>query len=207
MFDLDGTLTDPHDGITRCVAHAFKCLGRSTPPAEELRRFIGPPLQDTFATWLPANEVDDAVRFYRERFDAVGWRENHLYDGVVSVLTDMTVRGHQMIVVTSKPAIFAERIIDHFELSEFFDGVVGATLDGSLRHKSDLVAKALVDTSVAASSAVMIGDRAQDIVGATANGVRAVGVRWGYAEAGELEGAGAHAVAATPADLLTLIPA
>jgi phosphoglycolate phosphatase len=207
MFDLDGTLTDPHDGITRCVSRAFEQLGRPVPSSEELRGFIGPPLQDTFAQWLCGGEVDDAVRLYRERFDAVGWRENRVYDEIPSVLSDLSGRGHSMLVATSKPVVFAERIIEHFELSKFFDGVLGATLDGSLRHKSDLIAKALVDTSTPAAEAVMIGDRAQDIVGAKVNGVRAIGVRWGYAEAGELEAAAADAIAATPDDLRAVIPA
>lgn len=206
MFDLDGTLTDPFDGITKCVNHAFERLGIEAPSPDELRRFIGPPLQDSFSQWLAASEVDDAVRFYRERFDAVGWRENHLYEGVVPVLRQVSRSGHQMVVATSKPSVFAKRIIDHFGLTAYFKGVIGATLDGSLRHKSDLIAKALVDTCTPAADALMIGDRAQDIVGAKLNGVRTIGVRWGYAEAGELEAAHADAVATTPDDLRDLIP-
>jgi phosphoglycolate phosphatase len=207
MFDLDGTLTDPHEGITRCVTHAFERLGRPSPSPQALRSFIGPPLQDTFSQWLPATEVENAVRFYRERFNAVGWRENEVYEGVPPLLGLLAARGHKMIVATSKPAVFAERIIDHFELAGYFDCVVGASLDGSLRHKSDLIAKALTDTDTSASDAVMIGDREQDVVGAKANDVRAIGVLWGYAEAGELEAAHADALAASPADLAALIPA
>jgi phosphoglycolate phosphatase len=207
MFDLDGTLTDPHDGITRCVTYAFERLGRPAPSLQELRRFIGPPLQDTFALWFPASQVDEAVRFYRERFDAVGWRENYVYDGIPAVLGEMRRAGLEMSVTTSKPAVFAQRIIDHFKLSEFFGCVVGAALDGSLRHKPDLIAKALTVTGTPAREAVMVGDRAHDIAGAKTNGVRAIGVEWGYAEAGELESADADAIASSPEDLRVLISA
>jgi phosphoglycolate phosphatase len=205
MFDLDGTLTDPYDGITRCVTHAFRRLNRVAPPAAQLRDFIGPPLQESFANWLPPADVEDAIGLYRERFDSIGWRENDVYPGIPELLDDLRTSGHQMIVVTSKPGIYAQRIVDHFALGQFFGRVVGATLDGTLRHKTELIAKALAETGAAATQAVMVGDRSQDIVGAKANAVRAIGAGWGYAHAGELEAAGADAISATPRDLAALV--
>ncbi|MGN6474627.1 MAG: HAD hydrolase-like protein [Mycobacteriales bacterium] len=201
MFDLDGTLTDPYEGIANSVRYAFDKLDRPAPCAEALRGFIGPPLQDTFATLLPADEVATAVELYRVRFSESGWRENFVYDGIPEMLTETARRGHRMAVVTSKPTVFAKRILDHFELAAHFERVVGATLDGALRHKADLVQAALAIAHVTADEAVMVGDRAHDVFGAIANHARAVGVTWGYAEPGELEQAGAHAIASRPAEV------
>ncbi|HTW20180.1 MAG TPA: HAD hydrolase-like protein [Mycobacteriales bacterium] len=206
MVDLDGTLTDPYDGITRSVVHAFEGLDREAPPEASLGRFIGPPLQDAFAQWLPGADVTRAVALYRERFDEVGWRENRVYDGIDAVLGELAARGDELVVVTSKPAVFAERILVHFGLRQHFTHVVGATLDGTLRHKADLVTKALDATGATASNTVMVGDRAQDVEGAKVNGVKAIGVAWGYAEPGELEAAGADTVVDRPSDLLAVIP-
>jgi phosphoglycolate phosphatase len=202
VFDLDGTLTDPFDGITRCVAYAFETLGHVAPDVASLRRFIGPPLQDSLAEWLPAAEVDAAVAAYRERFDRVGWRENHVYDGIVDLLVELSGDGHELAVATSKPTVFAERILTHFGLRGYFAQVVGATLGGSLRRKGDLIALALDETT---HDAVVVGDRAQDVVGARANGVRSIGVAWGYAEANELQDAGADHIARAPSDVKALL--
>jgi phosphoglycolate phosphatase len=204
VFDLDGTLTDPYDGITRCVVHAFERLGRPVPPDDALSGFIGPPLQDTFAEWL-GTDAANAVRLYRERFDEVGWRENRVYDGVEEALGKLAMGGHTLAVATSKPTVFARRILNHFGLSRRFTVVVGASLDGSLRHKADLLELVLKRSATAAPDAVMVGDRAQDLQGAKAHQVRAVGVSWGYGAPGELEAAGADAIAHSPAELLVVI--
>ncbi len=166
---------------------------------DDLRRFVGPPLQEGFAALgLDPGQVDEAVRLYRERFTDVGLYENRVYDGVPEVLSALSAAGVRLGVATSKPEPFATRIVDHFGLGPF-DVVAGATLDGSRRSKADVVAHALQTLE----AGTLVGDRVQDVDGARAHGLRAVGVTWGFAEPGELDGA--DALAACPADLLALL--
>ena len=175
-------------------------------PESVLRSFIGPPLQDTFtALGLDEAAVVQAVALYRERFSERGLYENEVYEGVVQALVALRAAGHRLAVATSKPTPFAERIVAHFELRQYLDLVAGATLDGARRHKADVIGFALAELAVPASEAVMVGDRAQDIDGARAHGMRSVGVRWGYAEVGELETAGASAIVASPGDLVNVL--
>jgi phosphoglycolate phosphatase len=129
-----------------------------------------------------------------------------VYDGVVDALGELVARGHRLAVATSKPTVFAHRILDHFGLSRWFTVVVGASLDGTVRHKADLLGLVLSQSASPARDAVMIGDRAQDVQGAKAHRVRAVGVAWGYAAPGELQAAQPDAIAHSPAELLALIP-
>lgn len=202
LLDLDGTLTDPYDGISRSIVHALAGLGVPEPPVSVLRSFIGPPLQDSFAALgLDGAAAADAIALYRDRFGRLGLYENSLYDGIPEVLGALCGAGHQLAVATSKPTPFAERIVQHLGIAESFGFVAGATLDGTRRHKADVITLALEHLGVPAGEAVMVGDRAQDIVGAQAHGMRSIGVRWGYAEDGELERAGADAVVSTPAEL------
>lgn len=206
LLDLDGTLTDPYDGITRSVAHAMARLG--LPPLEEreLRSFIGPPLQDRFAALgLDDEGVRQAVDAYRERFSERGLYENRVYDGVEPMLRALTAASLRLAVATSKPTPFAERILAHFGLLDHVELVAGATLDGTRRAKADVIAFALGELGADAADAVMVGDRAQDIAGARAHGMRSIGVRWGYAEPGELEAADADVIVATPDELVDVL--
>lgn len=200
LLDLDGTLVDPFDGITRCVRHALVGLGHPVP--DDLRSFIGPPLQEGFAA-VGVADVDRAVALYRERFKGVGLYEHVVYDGVPEALAALVGAGLRLCLATSKPEPFALRILEHQGLLPLFAGVAGATLDGTRRHKADVVAHALGLLDVAPEGTVMVGDRVQDVDGARAHGVRSVGVSWGYAEPGELDGA--DAVVGTPAELLALL--
>lgn len=201
LFDLDGTLTDPGVGIGRSVAYALSALGRPALTDEQLRGFVGPPLQESFGeVGLSPSEVERAVAAYRECFIERGMYENAVYDGIPDLLGALAARGMLLAVATSKPTVYARRILEHFALGHFFDVVVGAELDGSRRHKAEIVAEVLV--RLPSSGAVMVGDRAQDVAGAAANGLPCVGVAWGYAGDGELEAAGAACVATSPADLL-----
>lgn len=203
LLDLDGTLTDPYDGITRSVAHALERMGLPGLEERELRSFIGPPLQDRFAALgLDDDGVRQAVDAYRERFSERGLYENRVYDGVEPMLRALTAASLRLAVATSKPTPFAERILAHFGLSDHVELVAGATLDGTRRAKADVIAFALGELGVDAADAVMVGDRAQDIAGARAHGMRSIGVRWGYAEPGELEAAGADVIVTTPAELV-----
>jgi phosphoglycolate phosphatase len=169
----------------------------------QLRSFIGPPLQDQFAALgLDEADVERAVELYRERFRDQGLYENRVYDGVREALKALTAVPLRLGVATSKPTPFAQRIVSHFGLDECFDVVAGATLDGSRRKKADIMRFALTGLAVEPTEAVMVGDRAQDVLGARAVGVPSIGVAWGYAEPGELEAAGADQVVQTPKDLV-----
>lgn len=203
LLDLDGTLTDPYDGITRSVAYAIERMGLPGLAEPELRAFIGPPLQDQFAALgLDETAVGRAVALYRERFSEQGLYENQVYDGIVDALETLADGARRLAVATSKPTLFAERIVEHFGLAAHLDLVAGATLDGTRRAKADVIGHALAALDVEAHDAVMVGDRAQDIEGARGHGMRSIGVRWGYAEPGELEAAGADLIVATPSELV-----
>jgi phosphoglycolate phosphatase len=199
FFDLDGTLTDPKPGITRSIQYALDKLGRQTIPTEdELTWCIGPPLRASFVKLLGEASADLAVSLYRERFSDIGLYENAVYAGVEDVLTALRQSGRRLFVATSKAHVFAERIIDHFDLRRHFERVFGSELDGTRADKSDLLAYALKTTAVESSHATMIGDRSHDMIGARNNGMKGIGVLYGYGSAQELTAAGASHLCATP---------
>ena len=206
-FDLDGTLTDPKPGITRSIQYALQKLDHPTMPTEdELTWCIGPPLRASFVRLLGAEtSADLAVSYYRERFSDVGLYENGVYDGIGDVLTALCASGHRLFVATSKPHVFATRIVAHFGLSHHFEHVFGSELDGTRVDKSDLLAYALKTTAVDPTKTLMIGDRSHDMVGAKNNGMKGIGVLYGYGTRDELLQAGAHHVCATPGAILGCI--
>ena len=206
-FDLDGTLTDPKPGITRSIQYALQRLDHPTMPTEdELTWCIGPPLRASFVRLLGAEtSADLAVSYYRERFSDVGLYENGVYDGIGAVLTKLGAAGHRLFVATSKPHVFAERIIDHFGLRDHFERVFGSELDGTRVDKSHLLEYALKQASVDPARTLMIGDRSHDMVGAKNNGMKGIGVLYGYGTRDELLDAGAHHVCATPGAILGCI--
>jgi phosphoglycolate phosphatase len=206
-FDLDGTLTDPKPGITRSIQYALQKLDHPTMPTEDdLTWCIGPPLRASFVRLLGAEtSADLAVSYYRERFSDIGLYENGVYDGIGEVLTSLCASGHRLFVATSKPHVFAERIIDHFGLRDHFERVFGSELDGTRVDKSHLLEYALKQASVDPSKTLMIGDRSHDMVGAVNNGMKGIGVLYGYGSRDELLEAGAHQVCATPGAILGCI--
>ena len=206
-FDLDGTLTDPKPGITRSIQYALQRLDHPTMPTEdELTWCIGPPLRASFVRLLGAEtSADLAVSYYRERFSDIGLYENGVYDGVGDVLTSLCASGHRLFVATSKPHVFAERIIDHFGLRDHFERVFGSELDGTRVDKSHLLEYALKQASVDPSKTLMIGDRSHDMVGAKNNGMKGIGVLYGYGSRDELLQAGAQHVCATPGAILECV--
>ena len=206
-FDLDGTLTDPKPGITRSIQYALQKLDHPTMPTEdELTWCIGPPLRASFVRLLGAEtSADLAVSYYRERFSDIGLYENGVYDGIGDVLTQLCTSGHRLFVATSKPHVFAERIIDHFGLRDHFERVFGSELDGTRVDKSHLLEYALKQASVDPARTLMIGDRSHDMVGAKNNGMKGIGVLYGYGTRDELLDAGAHHVCATPGAILGCI--
>lgn len=187
IFDLDGTLTDPELGITRCISYVLERLGVPLPRREHLRRYIGPPLREIFSGLLQNSDpllVERAVTFYRERFAAAGMYENTLYPGTTESLQRLIGARHRLFVATAKAEVHAQRIIEHFELGQHFVQVYGAALSGEGSHKTELLARLIAEQGIEPSQAVMIGDRAGDIAGARANGMRSVGVLWGIRHAG-----------------------
>jgi phosphoglycolate phosphatase len=206
-FDLDGTLTNPKPGITRSIQYALQKLDHPTMPTEdELTWCIGPPLRASFVRLLGAEtSADLAVSYYRERFSDVGLYENGVYDGIGDVLTSLRASGHRLFVATSKPHVFAERIIDHFGLRNHFERVFGSELDGTRVDKSHLLEYALKEALVDPAKTLMIGDRSHDMIGAKNNGMKGIGVLYGYGSRDELLQAGAHQVCATPGAILGCI--
>ena len=205
LFDLDGTLTDPRDGIIACIKHGLASLGEPIPSNMQLERFIGPPLHETFAKLLGSDDrVDAAIKAYRERFSALGMFENVVYAGIPEVLQSLGTQGAELYVATSKPQVFAERILDHFGLSQHFKGVFGSELNGVRSNKGELIGHVLMVAKLSAVDTVMVGDREHDIHGARRNDVRAVGVLWGYGSREELAAAGAVQIFEQPSDLSDL---
>lgn len=208
LFDLDGTLTNPEAGITACIHYALSELKAPIPPPSALLQWIGPPLYDSFASVLESSEqAQQAVQLYRDRFATVGLYENEVYEGVSAMLSELQQQGHTLRVCTSKPQIFAEKIIQHFQLAPYFAGVYGSELNGNRAHKTALIAHVLNHAGILAEAAVMTGDRHYDIEGARQNAVRAIGVTWGFGTAAELKTAGANALCAAPADFSTVLAA
>jgi len=195
-------------GITRSVVHALEALGGAPPTEAVLRNSIGPPLRETFAEMLETTDtalVERAVSLYRERYSTVGLFENAVYPGVPGALERLRAAGHRMWVVTSKPHVFARRILEHFDLLRFFAGVYGCELDGAFSDKGDLIAHVLHTEGLAAGETWMIGDRMHDVRAAQRNGVRAVGVLWGYGSEEELGEAGPAAVVRNLDELCAVI--
>jgi len=210
LFDLDGTLTDPFEGITKCIAYALSGLGREAVAQKELAWCIGPPLKNSFATLLQVDAGDElaeqALTLYRQRFTSVGLYENRLFAPIPSILEELVRRGHLLYVATAKPTVYAERIIDHFALSRYFQVVYGSELDGRFTDKTSLIQHIISRENIDRRSTCMIGDRKHDITGAKNNSLRAVGVCWGYGSQEELEEAGADLCIDDPDELLPLFP-
>ncbi len=203
-IDLDGTLTDPFEGISNCISYALERLGKERPVDTELRRFIGPPLLQTFEELVGPALAPRALGYYRERFSETGWLENAVYPGIHDALGAITGSGHRCFLATSKPRVFAERIVEHFDLSPYLAEVYGSELDGTRTDKTELLRYAAGRRSGSRES-VMVGDRHHDIVGALNNGFGTIGVTWGYGTEDELRGAGAHCLAAVPEQLPGLL--
>ena len=204
LFDLDGTLTDPKPGIVGSLRFALSQLRVPCPTDDALASYIGPPLRGTFATLLGTDDsdrIEEAMRLYRRRFADTGLYENRVYDGVPEMLESAGSTATAVYVATSKPAIYAERIVEHFGLAKHFRKVYGPELDGRYEDKAELLAHLLTRESVAADTAVMIGDRAADVRAAKATGVRSIGVLWGYGSERELIDVGADMLCATPSEL------
>jgi phosphoglycolate phosphatase len=204
LFDLDGTLTDPKDGITRCIQFSLGRLGRDAPSSDELLWCIGPPLKQSFSRLLEDNDndlVDLALQYYRERFSEIGMYENSIYPGITMALHEIYTAGFRVFLATSKPTVFAARIIEHFRLTQFFHGIYGSELNGRLSDKADLIAHVLKIEGLDPQLTLMVGDRFHDIVGGKKNGTVTAAVMYGYGSQNEIEEAKPDFVFHYPSDL------
>jgi phosphoglycolate phosphatase len=204
LFDLDGTLTDPREGITRSIAHALERMGVAPPPLDDLCFAIGPPLRKSLARLIGTEEreaVERCLAHYRERFADVGLFENAPYEGIANALAALRGRGATLYVATSKPRVYAERIVRHFDLEVHFAAVHGCELDGTRESKMDLLEHLIATHSLERRGAVMVGDRDVDMLAARHHGLGALGVTYGYGGHAELLEAGAHALCERAADL------
>lgn len=190
LFDLDGTLTDPREGITRSVQFALAKLGIDEPDLAALEHFIGPPLLQCFMASYGLDEATawQAVNHYRERFKVTGLYENRMFAGVPSLLDALQAQGRTLYIATSKPTVFAEEIARHFGFDRYFKRIYGSELDGTRTNKVELLAHLLESEDLAPGSALMIGDRKHDLIGARSNGVQAVAVGYGFGSREELLG-------------------
>ena len=199
FFDLDGTLTDPKEGITRCIQYALNALDAPVPETDELLWCIGPPLRASFETLLGDEaRAQDAVTLYRDRFTDTGLYENDLYTGIPETLQALRDAGKRLFVATSKPHVYANRIVEHFGVDGHFERVFGSELDGTRVDKTELLAYGLAETGADSKDTVMIGDREHDMIGAANNGLFSIGVLYGYGTREELHSAGARRLAEAP---------
>lgn len=202
LFDLDGTLTDPKEGITRCVQYALRHYGIEEPDLDKLEPFIGPPLIDSFMEFygMTREQAQVCLMKYRERFGGIGIFENSVYEGIPQMLEALRAQGKTLVVASSKPEEYVLRILEKFDLRGYFHEVVGATMDEQRTAKADVIREAFARlriTEEERSRVLMVGDRRHDVEGAAQCGIDCLGVYIGFAQPGELEQAGASYIANT----------
>lgn len=208
FFDLDGTLLESHEGITKSIKYAIEKLGLSSPSLAQLRTTIGQPLWEAFPQLLGTAEksqIERAVTLYRERFESQGIYEHAVYSGVPEMLQSVQRAGLTCYIVTAKPTRYAGRIADNFFLTKYFANIYGSRLNGEFSQKADLIRHALKEETLDPKETVMVGDRASDIHGALVNGVKAIGVTYGYGTRRELESAGAMWICGSPSDVTAVL--
>ncbi|MDX8367066.1 HAD family hydrolase [Cytobacillus sp. IB215665] len=189
LFDLDGTLSDPKIGITKSVQYALKNMDIDEDDLDKLECFIGPPLQVSFADYYQFDEekIERAIELFRERFKDKGMFENVLYPNIPRLLSQLKEQNYKLVVATSKPTVFAEKILNYFHIEQFFDLVVGSNLDGSRASKTEIIQHVLDEyNETELNNFIMIGDRKHDIIGANNTGIDSIGVTYGYGSFEEL---------------------
>ena len=206
FFDLDGTLTDPREGITRAIKYSLEKLGKSIPVTEDFLWCIGPPLKESFKKILKSDgdTAEIALFFYREYFKERGKFENEVYTGIPLVLQRLNDLGLNLFVVTSKPYVYAVEIITYFSLGSFFKEVYGSLLSGELVDKGELISYALKKEKISAKNTLMVGDRKHDILGAKRKGVLSVGVTYGYGTEEELQNVSPDFIVDSPEEILEI---
>ena len=204
LFDLDGTLTDPKEGIIRCMQYAMENLCLQCPPPEELHIHIGPPIRNALAIIMKTEDeklIEEALRIFRVRFSEIGLFENEVFAGMPEMLGALRESNRRLFIATSKPLVFTERILDRFGLTEYFDGIYGSQLDGTLDNKAELIGHVIASASLAVDETLMVGDRMYDILGARKQGCLSLGVTYGYGSEEELRSAGADLICNSPSEI------
>ncbi|HDR7861772.1 TPA: HAD family hydrolase, partial [Bacillus toyonensis] len=189
LFDLDGTVTDPKKGIVNSVLYALEKVGIEELHVSELDSFIGPPIQQSFVERYNMNEgeVERAVFYFREYLKQRGLLENSVYEGIPNLLKQLKDNGNRLFIATSKPTIFARQVIEHFQLTNYFEDIIGSNLNGTRIKKEEIIAHILLQNEgLNKEEVVMIGDRKHDIIGANHNGIASIGVLYGYGSENEL---------------------
>lgn len=208
LFDLDGTLTDPKPGITRAVRYALARYGISVADLDTLTPFIGPPLHYSFERYygFDHDQAREAVSFYREYFSEIGLYENMVYPGIPHLLDRLRTPARRLVIATSKPTVYAQRIAEHFKIDGYFARILGSDLDLTRSDKAAIIGDALrAYPDVAREEIVMVGDREHDIIGARAHHLDTIGVTYGYGSLAELQAAGATAIAGSVAELANIL--
>lgn len=208
LFDLDGTITNPKEGITKSIQYALKHMGIEENDLELLTKYIGPPLRDCFSGDYGLNEeqTDQAIGYYREYFAETGIFQNVPYEGVNEMLSRLGKAGKKLIIATSKPEFFAKKIIDHFGFSSYFADVSGSSFDASREKKGDVIRYALSKNQITElDQVVMIGDRYHDIIGAKENEIASIGVLYGFGSKEEFLEHGADRVIETVEELTKML--
>lgn len=206
LFDLDGTLTDPKEGITKCILYSLSHFGIEETDMKKLEEFIGPPLDDSFMEFykMDYDTAWKAVEKYRERYNTVGKYENKVYEGIPQMLEMLKASGRKIGLATSKPEPMAIDIMNKFELSQYFDEITGSDYEGTRHEKYLVIIEALKRMNISEKdydTVLMIGDRKHDIIGAKKAGIDSLGVYFGYAKENELEENGADYIVNTVSDL------
>lgn len=209
LIDLDGTLTDPKEGITTSARYGLNKVGHPIPDSENIDWIIGPPLKASLAKLLNVNVNDDlaeqALLGYRERFAVTGLYENHVFDDVASTLEALKNKGYRLFLATAKPEVYARQILQHFELLQYFDYPYGSELTGERTNKGDLIGYILEQEKLEPTECLMVGDREHDIFGARRFGIETIAVEYGYGSKQELDEAQPKARIQTFAELLNVI--
>ncbi len=185
LFDLDGTLTDPQEGICKCINHALSFYGTEK-PLKELTKYIGPPLLNSFAELVGEENAANAVVKYRERFSTIGLYENKIYPNVKETLALLKENGYILCTASSKPQIYVEKILQYFDIAQYFTVIGGASLDGKISEKKDVIMLVLNQLNADSHNVVMVGDTRFDLIGAEEIGLDAIGVTYGFASEYEL---------------------
>ena len=204
FFDLDGTLTDSKEGIVNCIYYALEKLGYPVPEAFNVNDCLGPPLRLSFRRLLKTNDealIERAVEIYRERFSTIGLFENRVYPGIPELLSALRENDFKLYVVTTKPRVFAERIIEHFQLAQRFVAIYGTELNGQFDNKADLIEFILKARQLRAEETVMVGDKREDITAGQANRTGTIGVTYGYGTRREITEAAPDDICGSPEEI------
>ncbi|OOM77799.1 HAD family hydrolase [Clostridium sp. BL-8] len=208
LFDLDGTLTDSGEGITKSVQYALEYFGISVNDLKELNKFIGPPLKDSFKKFYNFDDekAELGMKKYRERYADKGIYENSLYDGIIELLETLKKNNKKIILATSKPEVYAKQILKYFKIDSYFEFVAGADFEETRVNKGDVIKYALEGAEISdLSKVIMIGDREHDVIGAKENNIKVIGVLYGYGDVVELTQARADYIAKDPHLLLNML--